>query len=75
MGDPLGSARVALLLVSRDTKHLPYSSETIVLGLEICRDLYAVSIEGLGESFPDCGRNSDSEFVLDSADGLCRRLP
>ena len=47
----------------------------IVLGLGICRDRYAVSIEGLGESFPDWGRNSDSEIVLESADGFGTRLP
>ena len=47
----------------------------IVLGLEICCDRYAVSIEGLKESFPDWGRNSDSEIVLESADGFGTRLP
>ena len=47
----------------------------IVLGLENCRDRYAVSIEGLGESFTDWGRNSDSEIVLESADGFDTRLP
>ena len=47
----------------------------IVLGLEICCDRYAVSIEGLGESFPDWCRNSDSEIVLESADGFDARLP
>ena len=47
----------------------------IVLGLEICRDSYDVSIEGLGESFPDWGRNSDSEIGLESADGFRTRLP
>ena len=75
MGDPLGSPRVALLFASRDTKHLPKTSETIVLGLGICRDSYAVSIVGLGESFPDWGRNSDSDIVLETADGFDARLP
>ena len=75
MGDPLVSPRVALLFASRDTKHLPWSSERIVLELEICCDRYAVSIEGLGESFPDWGRNSDSEIILESADGFGMRLP
>ena len=47
----------------------------IVLGLEICPDRYVVSIEGLGESFPDWGRNSDSEIVRESVDGFGARLP
>ena len=51
-------------------KPFPSTSEAMVLGLGIFRDRYAVSIEGLGESFPDWGRNSDSEFVLESADGF-----
>ena len=47
----------------------------IVLGLGICRDRYAVSIVGLGENFPNWGRNSDSEIVLESADGFGTRFP
>ena len=47
----------------------------IVLGLEICCDRYDVSIEGLGESFPDWGRNSDSEIVLERVDGFGTHLP
>ena len=47
----------------------------MVLGLEICCDRYAVSIEGHGEIFPDWGRNSDSEIVLESADGFGTCLP
>ena len=72
MGDPLGSPRVALLF---GPKPLPLTSEAMVLGLGICRDRSEVSLVGLGESFPDWGSNSDSEFVLESADGFCTRLP
>ena len=47
-------------------KPLPSTSEAMVLGLGICRDRYAVSyavsLVGLGERFPEWGRNSDSEF-------------
>ena len=75
MGEPHGSPCVALLFASRDTKHLPKTSETIVLGLGIFRDRYVVSIEGLRDSFPDWGRNSDFEIVLESADGFGMRLP
>ena len=56
-------------------KPLPSTSEAMVLGLGICRDRYAVSIEGLGESFPDWGRNSDSEIVRESVDGFGASLP
>ena len=47
----------------------------MVLGLGICRDRYAVSLMGLGERFPEWGRNSDSEFVRESPDGFGTRLP
>ena len=56
-------------------KPLPSTSEAMVLGLGICRDRYAVSLVGLGESFPEWGRNSDSEFVRESPDGFGARLP
>ena len=56
-------------------KPLPSASEAMVLGLGICRDRYAVSIMGLGESFPELGHNSDSEIVLESADGFGTLLP
>ena len=56
-------------------KPLPSTSEAMVLGLGICRDRYAVSLVGLGERFPEWGRNSDSEFVRQSPDGFGARLP
>ena len=56
-------------------KPLPSTSEAMVLGLGIRRDRYAVSLVGLGESFPEWGRNSDSEFVRESPDGFGARLP
>ena len=56
-------------------KPLPSTSEAMVLGLGICRDRYAVSLVGLGESFPEWGRNRDSEFVRESPDGFGACLP
>ena len=71
MGDPL----LHSFLRPERPKPLPSTSEAMVLGLGICRDRYAVSLVGLGESFPEWGRNSDSEFVRESPDGFGARLP
>ena len=56
-------------------KPLPSTSEAMVLGLGIRRDRYGVSIVGLGKSFPDWGRSSDSEIGRESADGFGASLP
>ena len=56
-------------------KPLPSTSEAMVLGLGICRDRYAVSLVGLGESFPEWGRKGDSEFVRESPGDFGARLP
>ena len=71
MGDPLGSPRVALLFAPERPEPLPWTSEAMVFGAGILRDRFAVSLVGLGERFPDWGRNRDSEMARESYDGSC----
>ena len=70
MGDPLGSPRVALLFAPERPKPPPLTSEAMVFGPGIRSDRCAVSLVGLGERFPDWGRNRDSEMVRDSYVGF-----
>ena len=71
MGDPLGSPRVALLFAPERANPLPQASEAMVFGPGIFRDRFVVSLVGLGERFPDWGRNRDSEMARESYDGSC----
>ena len=70
MGDPPVSPRVALLFAPERPEPLPRTSEAMVFGAGTLRDPFAVSLVGLGERFPDWGRNRDSEIVRESYDGF-----
>ncbi|CAL9107625.1 unnamed protein product [Musa textilis] len=74
MGDPLGSLRVALRFApSHEIDAV--ALETMVFGPKVCRDRFAVSLVGLEQSFPDWGRNCDSEIDRASYDSFSMNGP